>query len=325
MHPRSVCILLALLAAPAAAQQFIETFNLPNGPVIPGWTARNTGTWSIVNGRLTKSGGTSPDFLTKDGLTALNCVLDVEAFYGTTNGVQHGGLTARHNGTNSTTPSLYCKIQDNGGTFDLDRVYIYEAGGFGSITVAITPVATAFIRMIVLDNEVTMLIDGDKNGVFEQTLGPRALTTMLAAGGVGCSITTNCQLDNFEFFDGVLAPQAGSLPRIGTTYRVRFATPTPANTPWFAAFALGNGGIPIGNRAVPLALDPLLMVTLANAGAFGLTGLTAANGDGTLAFPIPNDPALVGLAFFAGAMTIDATQPFGIGTISQDLHVVIQT
>jgi hypothetical protein len=323
MHRTHRFALLAVLASPAGAQQFLETFSYPNGPAIPGWTARNTGSWSILNGRLTKSGGGSPDFLTKDGITAKNCVLDVEVFYGTTNGVQHGGLTARHNGSSTTTPSLYCKIQDNGGAFDLDRVFLYEAGGFGSATIAVTPpVQTAVVRMIVLDSEVTVSIDTDKNGVFDLVLGPRTLTAMLAPGGVGCSITSNCQLDNFEYFDGVLAERTP--PRIGTTWRVRFATPVAANTPWFAALALGNGGIPIGSRAVPLALDPLFALTLANAGAIGLAGVVDAAGDGNLAFPVPNDPSLAGVALFAAAMTLDASRPFGVGTISQDLRAVLQ-
>ena len=113
-------------------------------------------------------------------------------------------------------------------------------------------------------------------------------------------------------------------PRIGTTWRVRFATPVPQNTPWLAALALGNTGIPIGARAVPLALDPLFALTLANAGAIGLAGLVDANGDGNLAFPVPNDPSLTGVALFAAAMTLDGARPFGVGTISQDLRAVLQ-
>lgn len=104
---------VALAASAIPAQQYTETFTLPNGPTIPGWTAHNNGNWSIVNGRLTKSGGGSPDFLTKDGFTALNSVLDLEVFYGSVPGVQHGALTSRHPGTSALTPILYAKIQDN--------------------------------------------------------------------------------------------------------------------------------------------------------------------------------------------------------------------
>ena len=169
-----------------------------------------------------------------------------------------------------------------------------------------------------------MLIDGDKDGVFEQTTGAKSLTAALGPGQVGCTITSSCQVDNFKYYDGVLAEKVGAPPKIGTTYSLRFATPAAPSTPWVAAFALKNTGVPLAGRAIPLALDPLLDLTLGNAVALGLAGLVDASGDGNTAFPIPNDPALVGFAFFAGAFTIDVGMPFGIGVISQDLRVVIQ-
>ena len=325
MHRVRALVFFTLLSGPVLAQQFLETFSYPNGPTIPGWTPRNNGNWSISNGRLTKTGGSSPDFLTKDGITAKNCVLDLEVFYGAVSGVQHGGLTARHPGTSTTTPALFCKIQDNGGTTDLDRCFVYENGGSGSAYTDIVPgVQTARIRLVTLDNTATMLIDTNKDGTFDLTVGPRTLTVMLGSGLVGCSITSSCQVDNFKFFDGVLAEKSGSVPKIGTTYNLRFATPAPRFTPWAAGFALSSGGIPLGSRAVPLGLDPLLDLTLSNAGALGLTGITDANGDGNLAFPIPNNPALIGFAFFAGAFTLYGTMPFHVGVISQDLRVVVQ-
>jgi hypothetical protein len=325
MPTSRLCALGAIFTTSLAAQQVIDTFSYPNGPSIPGWTSRTstTAVWSVTNGRLVKSGGSTNDYLTLDGVTAKNCVVDLEVYYGGS-GVQYGGLTVRHPGTSASSPLLYCKLQDNGAAADLDRVFIYENGGAGQTYADVGAGVTAGnIRLVVLDNQVTMLIDKDMNGVFDQTVPGKPLTAVLGAGMVGVSTYQATQIDNFKYYDGVLAEQ--SPPKIGTTYNVRFATPAPQYTPWLAGFSLTNSGLPFGNRAIPLGADALLGLTLGNAGALGLAGITDVNGDGMLAFPIPNNPALVGFAFFAAAITIDGTKPFTLGTISQDLRVVVQS
>src|SRR5262249_1499419 len=146
------------------------------------------------------------------------------------------------------------------------------------------------------------------DGIFEQLVGPQTLTAMLNPGLVGISITSSCQLDNFKFYDGVLLQKTGSVPKTGTVYNMRFVTPAAQYTPLIAGFSLSNTGTPFGNRAIPLAADALLALTLGNASALGLTGLIDANGEGQLAFPVPNNPALVGFAFYAAAITVDGTK-----------------
>jgi hypothetical protein len=58
-HPLQICSSL-LLASTLAGQQFTETFPFPNGPTIPGWTQRNNGNWSIINGRLRRPADRPP-------------------------------------------------------------------------------------------------------------------------------------------------------------------------------------------------------------------------------------------------------------------------
>ncbi len=319
MQRLSCLLCTSLLASLLPGQAVIETFTFANGPTIPGWTQQR-GTWAINNFRLAHTSGASWDYITKDGVSTKNSVLDVEVFYGGT-GVQFGGLTARHPGGNLDNNLVMCKIQDNGGTPDLDRVFIYERGGAAGNTYAdlVPGVQSAFIRMITLEANATMQIDKDKDGVFEQSVGPRALTTILGSGFVGLNAYQATELDNFEYFDAVLVPQSGSTPKIGTTFSMQLTTPAPQFTPYIAALSEKNTGIPFGSRAVPLGIDALLVASL---GA-GLGGLTGANGIATINLPIPNNPALVGYKFFAAALTLDGQQPFGLGAISNEHAIQI--
>jgi len=320
MHTRLVAI-VALAATSLPAQQYIETFSFPNGPTIPGWTQHNTGNWSIINGRLTKSGGGSPDFLTKDGFTALDSVLDLEVFYGSGTGVRHGALTSRHPGTSALTPILYAKIQDNGGVVDLDRFYIYE--NTSALSVALTtPTQSAIIRLITLGNQATVHIDLNKDGIFDQIVGPRTLTSTLGPGGIGVSVTSNCQVDNWKYYDAVLLPQPAALPRIGSNYDLDLSTPSPT-VPWLGLAALGNVGFSLGTRAIPVSPDFLAVGTFANA-TFGFVGATDPVGKAVVSILLPPLPAIVGLRIFTSTVTLDGTQPFGIGHISNEHSFVIQ-
>ena len=323
MHPTSLLCTIAVLCAQLASQQLIETFSYPNGPV-PGWTVRS-GSWTINNGRMVKTGAANvTDFITKDGYSAKNCVLDLEVFYSITPGLQLGGVICRHPGLGGVPPMVYGKAQDNG-TSGFSILYLYDtAGNPAFVSSTFSPaVRTAYLRLVTLDATSTLYCDTDKDGVYDKSLS-RSISGALGAGLVGCVAYQLTELDNFKFYDGVLVPAPNAVPKVGTTYNMRFATPAPQFTPWVAGFALKNTGIPLGTRVVPLALDPLLDLTLANAGALGLAGIVDANGDGTLAFPIPNNAALVGFTFYAAAVTLDATMPFNIGVISQDLRVVLE-
>lgn len=323
MYAKRLLASVALFTVSLQAQQLIETFSYTNGPV-PGWTRPlpSSATWLVNNGRLTKIGGSTADFLLKDGIVAKNCVLDVEVFYTSTFAAfPFGGLAARYVSTSS--PLLYCKIQDNGGAADLERMYLFESYGAGQSYADIgAGITSAVIRMLTVDRQSSILVDKNKDGVFDQELAVNSLSTVLGPGQIACTMHSSVQLDNFKFYDGVLLEQ--SQPKVGTTYKLRFATPVAQSTPWVAAFALSNRGIPIGMRSIPLALDPLFTLTLGSASALGLAGTIDGNGDGLVAFPVPNNASFVGFVFFAAAVTLDPFQPFSIGTISQDLRAVIQ-
>lgn len=126
------------------------------------------------------------------------------------------------------------------------------------------------------------------------------------------------RMDNFKFYDAVMVPAAGAVPKIGTTFRLRLVMPSP-NTPWIGALALGSSGIPLGqSRGLPLSVDPLLHLSLGVGGALGLVGITDASGNGQPAIPLPNNPTMAGFAKHVAAFTLDAAKPLGIGNISND-------
>ena len=111
---------LAVLASPLASQTFIDGFNYPNGPVVPGWTQQR-GAWQVINGHIGITSDALWSYITKDGLSPKNCVLDGEFFY-VGAGVHFGGLTSRHPGGNIDNNLLMVKIRDNGATS-------HDAGG----------------------------------------------------------------------------------------------------------------------------------------------------------------------------------------------------
>ena len=313
---------LALLLSPLTSQQFIETFPV-DGPGAPaGWTQQN-GAWQVAGGRLsnTASGWT---YITKDGFAPQNCVVDGEFFYSLASTIQFGGLSARYAGPGDAN-TLMCKIQNNGGVADFDRVFLYErSGASGNTYIDLVPgTLAAYCRMFVLGNEFWMEIDGDQDGVFEFTTPRRVATTMLASGLIGMNAYQSTEMDNFEYHDAVLVPAANAFPQIGGNYDLDLHV--NPNDLWLGALSAGNAGIPflVEPRAIPLTADGVFFATLGAAG-LGLAGIADPAGLATLSIPIPNNRVLVGLTLFTSAFTIDAQRTYGVGMISNEQAFTIQ-
>lgn len=309
---------LALLVAPVGAQVLTDHFNYPDGGVVPNWTQQR-GTWQVLSGRLSATSGGTWAYITRDGTSATNSVLDGTFYYSAASSVQFGGFTARHPGGSADANLLMTKIQNNGGAADFDRCFAYERV-FGSSTYADIPGGTlsAHCRMVTLDNEFWMEVDADMDGLFEFALPPKTITNIFSAGFVGMTAYQTTEMDDFEYFDAVLLPQVGAAPRLGSSYGLRLATPSPS-VPWLGMLSGGNAGFPIdATRSIPLTLDGILNATIGSAG-LGLIGVTDPNGNVTTAIPIPQDPTLVGLRLYVGAVTIDQNQPLGVGHISNEL------
>ncbi|MEZ5962858.1 MAG: hypothetical protein R3F56_03325 [Planctomycetota bacterium] len=310
---------LALAVGPLAAQVDRDDFSYPNGAVVPGWTQQR-GTWQVLNGRISATSGALWAYITKDGLAATDSVMDGEFFYSTATTVQFAGFTSRHPGTNLDSNLLMVKVQNNGGAADFDRCFAYERAIGASTFVDIAGgTLQCYGRMITLDGECWMELDADQDGIYELETPHKAVTAVFGSGLVGMCAYQTSEMDNFEYFDGVLVPQPGAAPIIGTTYNLALDVPS-ANVPWLGVLSLGNAGVPLdAPRALPVSLDALFIASL---GVF--VGQTDAAGKATFGIPIPNNPSLVGLGVYAGAVTIDTALPFAVGHIANESFFRIQ-
>ncbi|MBK8978804.1 MAG: hypothetical protein IPM29_23130 [Planctomycetes bacterium] len=318
MRPFALIALVTALTTPPAvltAQVFTDHFNYADGPSVPGWTQRR-GTWQIANGRASAPGSWS--YLTRDGLSARDCVLDARFFFQPANATQFGGLTARHPGSAGDTDLLMVKVQDNATPANFDRIYCYERGqALGTCYTDIPGGAmSAHGRMIVLDRACWMELDVDGDGYYELATPQRAIQTVDRVGLVGLSGYRGTEIDDFEFFDAVLLPAPGAAARLGARFQMELDTPSPS-VPWVGMLSTGNDGFALGARRIPVKLDALLTTSIGLRG-MGLVGTTDANGKAALSIPMPQDPAFVGLQLFAAAVTVDATRPFSIGHISNE-------
>lgn len=324
MQLRSTLVILILLGSSLSAQILVEPFNYPNGPNIPGWTTVN-GSWSINNGRLSAT-GSGWRYINRTGLTAKDCVMDAE-FFLITSATQFGGLTARHPGGSSTTNLVMCKIQNNstpGPKTALNRCYIYEQPG-GSVFKDIpNPRPTsAFCRMIILDKDTWMLIDADKDGIFEMTVGPKVLTSVFTSGLAGMNSYGPCEMDNFKFYNAVIINDPGNpTPRPGVA--LQFNLRGQPSFGYQAASSLGRTGIPIGSgRMIPLDADPLFFLSVSGAVPTLFANYSYVldpGGNGFVKVVLPNIPALVGITIFTAFITFDST---GINGVSNDHQVTI--
>ncbi len=324
--PRTSLLLAAvLLAPPLAGQAFEEHFNFPNGTVIPGWT-KEVGAWAVRNGRLFGT-GKGWRFLTKNQFLAKDCVLEGTFFFAGT-GVQFGGLVARHPGKGSGTNLVLGKIQDNWPGKGFDQAYLYELPQVHTyLNLKKRGTLAVVLRLILLDDQAWLKVDGDRDGVFEETLGPLKLGHVLGAGLVGLASYGPTEMDDFKFFDAVLKERAGSVPAIGKTFRMHLRAPLAKGkaTPYLCLVSPTNGGIPLRARKIPLGPDPALNLPFLLPGVFQrFLGLLDSKGDAFPAIRIPNDPSLVGGVFYVAGFTIDLSKPFAVGAVSNDLRIRIR-
>jgi hypothetical protein len=107
---------------------------------------------------------------------------------------------------------------------------------------------------------------------------------------------------------------------IGTTLRMDLLAPKQAGKPFFVLLSLGDAGIPLGTRTIPLTPDALFFLSLRTP---ALRGMLDAMGRGQLELPIPNDPSISGIVIYGCFIAIDPKAPFGVPMISNGVAVTI--
>ena len=85
-----------------------------------------------------------------------------------------------------------------------------------------------------------------------------------------------------------------------------------------------SSGLESLGRRIPLDSDSVLELSIRQAPALGLIGLTNAQGRARANFVIPNLPSIVGLTLFCAAVTLDATRPEGIDNISNEIAITFR-
>jgi hypothetical protein len=91
--------------------------------------------------------------------------------------------------------------------------------------------------------------------------------------------------------------------------------------------SFGNGPIPIDNRKLELSPDDLLVLSVSGAlpGIFtSYTGVLDASGAATARLSIPNLPVLKGMRIYTAFVTLKASAPSGIATLSNTFMFTVQ-
>ncbi len=102
-------------------------------------------------------------------------------------------------------------------------------------------------------------------------------------------------------------------PAVGGTAQFQVVAPKHAGRPFQVVIAQDYAfpALPLGPFLFPLAPDALLWASL----AAGIGGTLNANGQGTVAIPIPNNAALHGAWFSGSGFVYDPAGPLGIGCV----------
>lgn len=120
------------------------------------------------------------------------------------------------------------------------------------------------------------------------------------------------------------------VPRIGSAITMNLLDPLRARRTYALAFSFGTTpGIPIGDgRFIPLNPDPLFVLALHYGHLINLVnniGTLDSNGQGQVVWTIPSVPQLAGVTLYAAFITVDATAPAGIASISPSVPITLRS
>jgi len=112
--------------------------------------------------------------------------------------------------------------------------------------------------------------------------------------------------------------------KVGTVLPIRWIATREANRVYLAAASFTESGFPLANRLVPLTLDVLFFLSIQLPPVFNrFSGTLDGNGEALGAVVVPNAPAVAGIAFSIGYVTVDSAAPYSISAISGPQQVKI--
>jgi len=115
--------------------------------------------------------------------------------------------------------------------------------------------------------------------------------------------------------------------RPGTAIQFALSAPADANLPYVMGSSLGNGPIPIDTRQLDLSPDDLLVLStggLLPAVFQNYAGNLDSTGSANAALNIPPFPALTGVRIYTAFLTLRASAPSGVSSISNAFLFTIQ-
>ncbi|MBN2489615.1 MAG: SBBP repeat-containing protein, partial [Planctomycetes bacterium] len=145
---------------------------------------------------------------------------------------------------------------------------------------------------------------------------------------VGPDLTFNGVLDAFVAkITGLCSLVGGGSPTPGGRVDLSLSSLTDAGLVYQLASSLSNGPILIDTRRIELSPDVLLFLTVMNAlpGIFpNYAGVLDAQGQAKAAIHIPNLPSLKGIRIYTAFVTLKASAPSGVASISNTFGFSIQ-
>ncbi|MBN2489719.1 MAG: SBBP repeat-containing protein, partial [Planctomycetes bacterium] len=212
-----------------------------------------------------------------------------------------GGPDLTHNGGEDT---FVAKV-NAAGTALLYCGYLGGSGNDSSLGIAVDATGNAYLAGYTGSTEQTFPVTG----------GPDLTHNGGTADAFVAKITGPCSLAG-----------AGS-PSPGGQVNLSLSSSGDAGLVYQLGSSLGNGSIPIDTRRIELSPDTLLVLTVPNAppGIFqNYAGLLDAHGQAKAAIHIPSLPSLKGIRIYTAFVTLKATAPSGIASISNTFLFSIQ-
>jgi DNA-binding beta-propeller fold protein YncE len=192
-------------------------------------------------------------------------------------------------------------------------------------------------------NDLLCVIGRDKNQAFLFTAGASpqlrqaiSFKTSVPGGARGSAFHPRTQTlwtssysspyAVYEYDAGLPRVKAAPTIKVGGVLAITWVAASSPNMIYQAAasFTEGVRGYSFGSRYLPLALDPLFFLSVSNPAVFqGFSGVTDGAGTAKGAVLIPNAPALAGLFFSIGFVTVNPAAPQGIQDISGPWKVTL--
>jgi hypothetical protein len=125
---------------------------------------------------------------------------------------------------------------------------------------------------------------------------------------------------------GAVPLSMAALPQTGATVPLDLDAPGLGGRSYALGASLGDRGLSLGGRAVPLAVDALLFVSVGGLapGVFrDYVGILDKQGRARAQLVIPSAAALAGVTVHHAFVVLDASKPGGVGLVSNPLPVTV--